>query len=173
MEELDEVPEADDDVEEAEPDEAVAADNDEDDDRPRRRIKKKSKKRRLGVTPEARQMAMFIYLSGLLAGFLSSGALAFVGPLVLWLMKRKESEFIDHHGKEALNFIITMAIAGIVLMFFIVPVFVVLTLGIGALLVLPLMLALGIYSLVMPIIAAVKANNGEWYMFPFCLRLIK
>ena len=167
-EELDELPQADD-VEEAELDEAVAADDDYDDGRSRRI--RKGRKRSSGVTPEDRQMAMFIYLSGLLLGFVV-GPLAFIGPLVLWLMKRDESKFVDHHGKEVLNFTITMAIAGLALGFVGAPV-VLLTFGIGLLIVLPLAMGLGIYNLVLTIMGAVKANNGEWYEFPISIRLIK
>jgi len=38
----------------------------------------------------------------------------FVGPLIIWLIKKDESPFVDDQGKEALNFQITIAIAYIV-----------------------------------------------------------
>ncbi|WP_290538862.1 DUF4870 domain-containing protein [Alcanivorax sp.] len=85
-----------------------------------------------------------------------------LGPLIMWLVKKDESAFVDDQGKEALNFNITISIAGFVafLLIFVV---------IGGLL-LPI---IGIFWLVMTIIAAVKANGGERYRYPLTLRLIK
>jgi uncharacterized Tic20 family protein len=85
-----------------------------------------------------------------------------LGPLVIWLVKKDDSAFVDDQGKEALNFNITISIAGFVafLLTFVV---------IGAIL-LPI---IGIFWLVMTIVAAVKANGGEYYRYPLTLRLIK
>ncbi|MCK5885082.1 DUF4870 domain-containing protein [Alcanivorax jadensis] len=96
-------------------------------------------------------------LAGLVAPFGN-----ILGPLIMWLVKKDESAFVDDQGKEALNFNITISIAGFVafLLIFVV---------IGGLL-LPI---IGIFWLVMTIIAAVKANGGERYRYPLTLRLIK
>ena len=77
-------------------------------------------------------------------------------------VKKDESAFVDDQGKEALNFNITISIAGFIafLLMFVV---------IGGLL-LPI---IGIFWLVMTIIAAVKANGGERYRYPLTIRLIK
>ncbi|KZY36567.1 orotate phosphoribosyltransferase [Alcanivorax sp. HI0083] len=85
-----------------------------------------------------------------------------LGPLVIWLVKKDDSAFVDDQGKEALNFNITISIAGFVafLLTFVV---------IGAVL-LPI---IGIFWLVMTIVAAVKANGGEHYRYPLTIRLIK
>lgn len=85
-----------------------------------------------------------------------------LGPLVIWLVKKDDSAFVDDQGKEALNFNITISIAGFVafLLTFVV---------IGAFL-LPI---IGIFWLVMTIVAAVKANGGEHYRYPLTIRLIK
>lgn len=85
-----------------------------------------------------------------------------LGPLIMWLVKKDESAFVDDQGKEALNFNITISIAGFIafLLMFVV---------IGGLL-LPI---IGIFWLVMTIIAAVKANGGERYRYPLTIRLIK
>ena len=116
-------------------------------------------------------MAMFAHLSAILGGLLTSmvgGLGVFLGPLVIWLMKKDTMPFVDDQGKEALNFNITVAIAMVALL---VLTFV--TLGIGALLTVPLMMVIGIAWLVLTIIATIKANNGEAYRYPFTLRLIK
>ena len=85
-----------------------------------------------------------------------------LGPLVIWLVKKDDSAFVDDQGKEALNFNITISIAGFVafLLTFVV---------IGAIL-LPI---IGIFWMVMTIVAAVKANGGEHYRYPLTIRLIK
>src|SRR5689334_11614434 len=45
-------------------------------------------------TQDERTMAMLIWLLGLLSGWL--------GPLIIWLIKREQSKFIDFHGKQSL-----------------------------------------------------------------------
>ena len=119
---------------------------------------------------EERNWAMAAHLSALAGGLLSGffgGLGVFVGPLVVWLIKKDTMPFVDEQGKEALNFNITCAIA-----FLILIVFSVMTLGIGLLLTVPLWLAVGIFWLVVTIIAAVKVSNGEHYRYPISLRLI-
>jgi len=123
-----------------------------------------------GPTPEERQWAMFAHLSALAGALLSSwivGIGVFIGPLVIWLIKRETMPFVDDQGKEALNFNITVAIAALAL--FLVTVF---TLGIGIILTGPLFAVLGIVWLIFTIIAGVRANEGVRYRYPFALRLI-
>lgn len=121
---------------------------------------------------DERQWAMFAHLSALLGGLLTSGwagsAGFFIGPLVIWLMKRETMPFVDDQAKEALNFAITVSIACVALL-----VLTILSLGIGALLTIPLLMAIGITSLVFIIIAAIKANEGVRYRYPVALRLVK
>ena len=119
---------------------------------------------------EERNWAMAAHLSALAGGLLSGffgGLGVFVGPLIVWLIKKDTMPFVDEQGKEALNFNITCAIA-----FLILIVFSVMTLGIGLLLTVPLWVAVGIFWLVVTIIAAVKVSNGEHYRYPISLRLI-
>lgn len=120
---------------------------------------------------EEKQMAMFAHLSALVGGLLTSavgGWGVFIGPLVIWLMKKDTMPFVDDQGKEALNFNITVAIAcvGLVLLS-------ILTLGIGLILAIPLWIIIAIAWLVLTVIAAVKTNNGEYYRYPMTLRLVK
>ena len=85
-----------------------------------------------------------------------------LGPLVVWLIKRGDSPEIDAHGKESLNFQISMliydAIAAILCVFLI---------GI------PILIALWVLNTVLVIIASVKASEGKFYQYPFTIRLIK
>jgi len=124
------------------------------------------------ASAEERQWAMFAHLSALLGGLLTSGWGGsfgfFIGPLVIWLMKKDTMPFVNDQGKEALNFAITVSIICVALLMLTL-----LSLGIGALLTIPLFLAVGITSLVLIIMAAIKANEGVAYRYPFAIRLVK
>ena len=125
-----------------------------------------------GISAEERQWAMFAHLSALLGAVVTAGWAGsigcFIGPLVIWLVKKDTMPFVDDQAKEALNFNITVAI-----IFFVLFVLTLVTLGIGIFLTLPLMVIVGIAWLVFTIIAAVKANQGERYRYPMTLRLVK
>jgi uncharacterized protein len=120
---------------------------------------------------EERQWAMFAHLSAL-AGGLLTGAFGgwgfFIGPLIIWLMKKDTMPFVNDQAKEALNFNITVSAIFLVLL-----ILTVVTLGIGAILTVPVMLIVGIGALVFIIIAAMKANEGIAYRYPATIRLIK
>lgn len=120
---------------------------------------------------DERQWAMFAHLSALLGGLLT-GAVGgwgwFLGPLVIWLMKKDTMPFVADQGKEALNFNITVAIAMVVL-----TIFSIVTLGVGLLVAVPLMVIIGIGALVLIIMASIKAKDGITYRYPMTIRLIK
>lgn len=85
-----------------------------------------------------------------------------LGPLILWLMKRSENPSVDAHGKESLNFQISMTIWTILCW----ATFIVLigfVLGPAAVLT----------NIVLTIIASIKASNGELYRYPLTIRFIK
>jgi uncharacterized Tic20 family protein len=124
-----------------------------------------------GISAEERQWAMFAHLSALAGGLLTSavgGWGFFLGPLVIWLMKKETMPFVADQAKEALNFNITVSAIMLVMM---VLGFV--TLGIGFLLAAPVMFIVGIAALVFIVIAAIKANEGVAYRYPFTVRLVK
>lgn len=124
------------------------------------------------IDPQQRQWAMFAHLSALLGGLLSTGWAGsigcFIGPLVIWLLKKDTMPFVDDQAKEALNFNITVAIVFLVLL-----VATIFTLGIGIIITGPLFVIVGLSWLVFTIIAAIKANEGVAYRYPLTLRLIK
>ncbi len=106
------------------------------------------------VSSDSRMMGMLCHLLGLFT--------CFIGPLIIWLIKKDEDPFVDNQGKEALNFQITVGIAFIVsglLAFVCVGVFM------GT--------AVGIADLVFCIVAAAKANSGQAYRYPVSIRFIK
>ena len=85
-----------------------------------------------------------------------------LGPLIVWLMKRSESPALDAHGKESLNFQISMTIWTL-LCWSTAIVFIGFILG---------PLAMGT-NIVLTIIASVKASNGEFFRYPLTIRFIK
>jgi uncharacterized protein len=96
-----------------------------------------------------------------------------LGPLLIWLLKRSDAASIDEHGKESLNFQISLTLYLIllgvvtVLLLFILIGFLLLPVLIAA-------VALGpVIDVIFIIIAAVKASNGEFYRYPCTIRFIK
>jgi uncharacterized Tic20 family protein len=87
--------------------------------------------------------------------------LSFLGPLIVWLIKRDEDPFVEEHAREALNFQISVLIYAIISGFLVIIV-----IGIF------LLIALAIFAFVVSIIAAIKAANGELYRYPLTIRLI-
>ena len=85
-----------------------------------------------------------------------------LGPLVVWLVKKDEYAFVDDQGKEALNFQISITIYSLVSGVLIL-----------ALIGIPLLIAVILFSVVMTVIAAIKANGGEYYRYPLTIRLVK
>jgi Uncharacterized protein conserved in bacteria len=83
------------------------------------------------------------------------------GPLIVWLMKRGDSPEIDAHGKESLNFQISMLIYDAV-----AAILCIVLIGI------PILIALWILNTVFVIIASVKASEGKFYRYPFTIRFI-
>ncbi|MFW5681802.1 MAG: DUF4870 domain-containing protein [Phycisphaeraceae bacterium] len=118
---------------------------------------------RAAVSPDEkdfRQWAMFLHLSMLL-GFVVPLA-GLVAPIVIWQVKKNEMPAIDEHGKNATNWIISAVIYGVIS-----SILVFVLIGIV------LLIALGILSIVFPIIAGVKANNGEAWKYPLAIAFIK
>ncbi|MDR6122755.1 MULTISPECIES: DUF4870 domain-containing protein [Bacillaceae] len=85
-----------------------------------------------------------------------------LAPLIIWLIKKDQSSFIDYHGKEYFNFLISYTVYLIIsgLLMIILVGFVTTPI-------------LGIMLLVYTIIAAIKAYEGNEYRFPLIFRLIK
>lgn len=86
----------------------------------------------------------------------------FIGPLIIWLVKKDEHAYVDEQGKEALNFQITVVIA-----WFAAGVLSFLCIGF---LLFPL---IWIGDLIFCILACVAANKGEHYRYPVAIRFIK
>ncbi len=112
------------------------------------------------IERKTRQMAMFLHLS-MLAGFIIPFAGLLV-PILTWQMKKDELPLIDAHGKNAVNWIISGLIYTVICL-----VLSFLLIGI------PLSIALGVVSIVFPIMAAIKGNNGEVWTYPLAISFFK
>jgi len=91
-----------------------------------------------------------------------------LGPLVVWLIKRRDDPFAERHAREALNFNISVTIYEIVL---VVAGIVLLIVLIGIFLLIAAALVF-VAWLVLTIIAAVRASRGEEYQYPLTLRFV-
>ena len=103
----------------------------------------------------------FGMLAHLLGAFTS-----FIGPLVIWLIKKDDSPFVDDQGKESVNFQITIGIAYLVW----IGVSVIPILGCFTTLLGPV---IWVGEVVFSILGCIKANEGQAYRYPCALRLIK
>ena len=111
------------------------------------------------LTSDERTYALLIHLS--------SFVFPLMGPLVLWLIKRGDSAYIDHHGKEAVNFHITLLGTSLALFLFAAV-----TCGLGAIITVPAVLVLSVLDIVWTIVAAVRANEGVLWRYPYSMRLV-
>ena len=84
-----------------------------------------------------------------------------VGPLVMWVVKKDTSEFVDACGKESINFQISMTI-------YVLVCFPLCLILVGYF----LLLAVCIIGLICVIKASIKANEGELYRYPFTIRFL-
>lgn len=105
------------------------------------------------ISKEERLFAAAIYILSLFS--------AFIGPLIIWILKKDESKFIDFHGKEYFNFLISISIYIIVSGLF--TIILIGYLGIAA---------VTVYTFVFTIIAAIKSYDGEQYKIPFTIRIL-
>ena len=109
-------------------------------------------------TADSKTMAMLCHLLVIFTGF--------IGPLIIWLIKKGESKFIDQQGKEALNFALTILIASVAL---VVLWFIPIIGWVAGCLAWPALMACNI---VFGILSTIKVNNGEPYRYPVCIRFI-
>ena len=84
------------------------------------------------------------------------------GPLIVWLLKRGDAPEIDAHGKESLNFQLSMLIydaVAVILCFVLIGI--------------PILILLWVLNTVLVIVASIKASDGELLRYPLTIRFIK
>ena len=105
-------------------------------------------------TSDEKTMAILAHILALVSSF--------VGPLVIYLVKKDSSLYVTEHAKESLNFQITMFI-----LYIISGILVIVLIGFL------LISLLAITNFVLIIIATIKASENKMYRYPFNFRLIK
>lgn len=118
-------------------------------------------------TQAERTWALVAHAGGPAGLLLSAGLFGFLVPLVVWLAKRDESDFVRDQAGEALNFQITLFLVHAAAW-----AFVLLTLGLGLLVVLPFFLVLWLFELVIGLVAALRAHDGDRYRYPLSFRIL-
>jgi uncharacterized Tic20 family protein len=111
------------------------------------------------MTKEEKNWAALIHLAAFTGLVIPFGNI--FGPMLIWMLKKDSSEFINYHGKEAVNFQLTLTIY-----FVIAIVLVIILIGI------PILLLVFLFSFIFPIIAAIKAAEGEYYLYPLSFNII-
>jgi uncharacterized protein len=113
------------------------------------------------VTHEQRTYALLMHASIVLLHFMLF--FSFLVPLVMWLAKRDQSRFIDDHGRETVNFHLTITLYAVVSM----PLMMLCGVGIGVL------VATYILAIVGGIMACLAASRAEYFRYPMCIRFIR
>ncbi|MCB4799671.1 DUF4870 domain-containing protein [Neotamlana laminarinivorans] len=147
------------------------------------------------VTSHQKNIATFIHLSTFSRFFIPFGN--FVGPLVLWSINKEKSNFIDMHGKQAINFQISILLYAVILGTLSIPFFIFklfngldvidfhgfnnfhINVGKPS----PLLYLSGflgavaviafIIELVLIVVASLKARDGELYEYPLTINFLK
>lgn len=129
-----------------------------------------------------RTWSMLCHISALAGLFFSLGNV--LGPLLVWQIKKNELPEIESHGKEALNFQLTILIINIIASIIIAGIlgygfgfghfwrspFYMLGGGFGLGIIISI---INLVAWVLAVIAGLRANNGEPYKYPFSIRFIK
>lgn len=119
-----------------------------------------------GQHQQEKTLAILAHVGPIIAGF--------IAPLIVWIVTKDDatkSEWVRHHAREALNFQISLMIYATVgwLLGFVVTLF---TFGFALLVLIPLLFVCVFATIAVSIVAAVKANSGEWFRYPLSIRFL-
>lgn len=92
----------------------------------------------------------------------------FLGPVIVWILKKEDFPGLDAHFKEAINFQISMLIYLVAAVFIVVV-----TLGVGVVIALPAFAIIGILDVLFPLIAGVQAYEGNNFRYPISIRFVR
>jgi uncharacterized Tic20 family protein len=107
-----------------------------------------------------RQLIVLTHLSQLITLVIGFGSL--ILPLILWMTNKKKVYQMDTHGKNIINFQLSILIYSIIC----IPLILLLGLGLLGL------IALAFVAIIFPIINAIKASNGETPTYPLSINII-
>ena len=137
------------------------AERDDKERRPRRRDELDEDERDPRVPrKKVREWCMLLHLSLFAGHTVPLGGI--IAPIVIWQVKKDEMPELDQHGKNAVNWVLSSLIYILIcvpLIFVIVGI--------------PLLIVLAVLNIVFPIIAAVKANEGQVWKYPLAIRFFK
>jgi uncharacterized Tic20 family protein len=148
--------------------------------------------------PDEKTWAMWCHLTAF-AALLGIPFGSIIGPMIAWQIKKDESAFVDEQGKESVNFQISIllytvaAFIALFLFFFLAIGMGMLGAGVSAsgsgeispIALLPFLIGAGLIGpffglflfplvgMILTILAAVKASNGEHYRYPFTIRFLR
>lgn len=127
------------------------------------------------ATADERTYTTFQHLVGLANLVSGVPLIGLIATLIMWQVKKAQSPFLDDHGREAMNFQISLLIytvAGVLA----AVIFTIVTLGFGAVLVVPLGILGTIFLIVLQLVGCIRgamfANRGEYYRYPMCIRVL-
>ena len=112
------------------------------------------------LSESERNWAMLCHLSAFAGFFFPFGGI--IGPLIFWLTKRDESQWVNQNGKASLNFqmsILLYLVLAIPLCFILIGI--------------PIILLLGTLKVICIVIASVKAAKGEEFRYPLSIPFIQ
>jgi uncharacterized Tic20 family protein len=109
---------------------------------------------------QEKNWGMFCHLAALAGFVIPFGNI--IGPLIIWLVKKDESAYVDKQGKESLNFQISVSIYAVISAILALVL-------IGFL----LLIVIGIATLILIVVAAIKASNREDFQYPLTIRFIQ
>ncbi|KFZ36632.1 hypothetical protein HR45_15150 [Shewanella mangrovi] len=112
------------------------------------------------VTRQERDMGILVHCASFAGYLIPFGNV--LGPLIVYLMKREDSPFIEACGKNCLNFQISMVIYAAVCLVLAFVLIGFVLLGV-----------LGLFNLIVTVIAAIKASEGKVYHYPLAIRFLK
>lgn len=120
----------------------------------------REKEKREGILSNVNTWGMFIHFSQFIGYALP--VVGMIVPVLLWQIKKNESEIIDRHGKVVVNWILTELI--------LLTAFALLSI---VLIGIPLLILTAVAGLIFPIIGGIKANDGIVWRYPLSIRFFK
>jgi uncharacterized Tic20 family protein len=149
-------------------------------------------------TTSEKNTATFTHLSTLSQYIVPFGNYIF--PILIWTSYKDKSEFVNHHGKQALNFQLSLLLYTLILALIAIPIFVIvflqnlpmeaifndehfvirnfnfegniglLSIGLTAVV---LFFLMKVVEFFLVIYASIKTSNGEYYKYPLAIPFIK
>jgi uncharacterized Tic20 family protein len=110
-------------------------------------------------TQDERLWGMLCHLSAFAGYIIPVGNI--LGPLVIWLIKKDESEYVNRHGKSSLNFEISITIYILISLLLVF-------IAIG----IPILILIGIFQIIVVIIASIRAFDGQYYQYPLTMTFV-